>query len=251
MRFIVAGVVFTIFTTLIEAGVTQSREAPVNVLVEDSIVAVTLTPKAVGSRNAIQTVSVFEYQVPKTARKEFTKAEDAAHNADCPDAIEHLKAALAIFERYAAAHNAAGNCYAKTGATGLAEESFKRAMALTSAVYPALNLADLYTDQQRFNEAGDVLINAIRRSPTEGDGYYGLAVLRFKEDRLEEAARWAIEAHRHSLHIPDVHILLAKIYDRKAKDDLVLRELHSYVKEAKPGETRTKVQQMLKKSRRP
>ena len=44
-------------------------------------------------------------------------------------------------------------------------------------------------------QSNDVLVHGIQRSPSEGNGYYGLAILRFRQQRLSEAEQWARKAH--------------------------------------------------------
>ena len=248
-RFEFAGVAPGWYTVAVRAPQFEDVALPVLAPSEGEII-VTLHPKPIVAASSARAVSVFEYQIPKAARQQFGGAQKAARKNDCDGAIKRLKQAIEIFGEYAEAHNEMGNCYVKTGATALAEESFKKALRFTPAVYPALNLADLYASEGRFNEADDVLTNAIHRSPAEGNGYYALAVLRFRQDRLEEAEQFARQAHSYRLHAADVHLLLAKVYQRGANEESVLRELELYVKEAKPGEVRSRARQLAAGLRR-
>src|SRR5262249_25916343 len=127
----------------------------------------------------------------------------------------------------------------------LAEDAFKKAIELTPSVYPALNLADVYIKQGRLDEADVLLTGALRRDPTQGDAYYGLAILRVAQHRSEEAEKFAERAHDHPKHIADVHLLLAQIHQRQRRLDLIPADLQRYVSEAKPSPTRDRIQKML------
>ena len=77
--------------------------------------------------------------------------------------------------------NERGNRYRRLGQLDKAEACFKSAFEQSNSVYVALNLADVYTAQKRFDEAKAVLSLAARRTPESGDAYYGLALVYFKQ----------------------------------------------------------------------
>jgi tetratricopeptide (TPR) repeat protein len=214
----------------------------------DLEIVVLLRPSALGPPGEPAISSVLEYQIPRSARRQFEMGKQKLRKDDCVRALEHLNEAVRIFAKYADAQNAIGNCHVRLQNLERAEEAFKKAVALTVSVYPALNLADLYVRKGQTAEAEEVLINAIRRSPSQGDGYYGLALVYFQQDRFQEAEQLAQEAHNHQRHISDVHLLLAKIYQRRVQQTPLVRELQLYVKEAKPGTTRDRIEKMLKES---
>jgi tetratricopeptide (TPR) repeat protein len=118
-------------------------------------------------------VSIREYMIPKKARKEFDLARKQAARQDCSKAIAHFENGLRAFDQDASVHNDLGNCYRKLGLLDRAEDSFKRATALSDSVYVALNLAEVYTAKHRYEDAENVLSEAIRRQPNSGDAYYG------------------------------------------------------------------------------
>src|SRR5215471_2529055 len=88
-------------------------------------------------------VSIREYMIPKKARKEFDLARKQAGRQDCSKAITHFENGLRAFDQDASVHNDLGNCYRKLGLLDRAEDSFKRATALSDSVYVALNLAEV------------------------------------------------------------------------------------------------------------
>ena len=194
---------------------------------------------------ASPTTSVLDAQIPRTARLEYERGRDRMRHGDCAMALKHLAQAIRLFANYTDAHNAAGNCHVQLQQPALAEEAFRKAIALAASVFPAINLADVYITQGRLNEANDVLTRAVRRDPTQGDGYYALARLRFEENRLDEARELGRKAHDRRQHIADVHLLMAKIHQRQGNDGLISRELQRYVDESRPGPIRDLIRKML------
>jgi tetratricopeptide (TPR) repeat protein len=193
-------------------------------------------------------VSVREYMLPETARKEFDRAQREIKRQDCAKAIEHLENGLRLVEQ-ASALNDLGNCYRKLGKFDSAEAAFRHAVELSDSVYIALNLAEVYTAQKRFKEAKAALDLALTRTPVNGDAYYGLALAYFSEERFEEAEAAALQAHIRPHRIADVHLLLAKIYARK-NPARVAGQLELYLNEAPGGAQSDRVRQVLRVSKR-
>src|SRR5215470_15030816 len=134
----------------------------------------------IGTRTKLRagaTTSVFELQIPRSARRQYERGRDQLRKGDCPEALKHFAEAVRLFANYADAYNAVGNCHVLLQHPALAEEAFKKSVELTPSVYPALNLADVYIKQGRLEEAEAVLTRALSRNPAHGDAYYGLALL--------------------------------------------------------------------------
>ena len=49
--------------------------------------------------------------------------------------------------------------------TGAAEDAFKKAVQFTGEIYPSVNLATLYINEGRLDEAQDVITRLCRRMP--------------------------------------------------------------------------------------
>jgi tetratricopeptide (TPR) repeat protein len=186
-----------------------------------------------------------EYLVPKGAQKEFDRGRDSARQQDCGNAIVHFEKGIRLFDGDASAHNELGNCYRKLGRLDRAEDSFKRARALTDSVYVALNLAEVYTSQRRLDEAEALLLEAIKHRPEAGDGYYGLALVYMQENRVEDAEAAALQADAHAHKIADVHLVLAEIYGQKRNVPAAIDQLQRYLKEAPNGSHSARVHGIL------
>jgi tetratricopeptide (TPR) repeat protein len=194
---------------------------------------------------ATATTSLVELQIPRSAQLQYEHGRDRSRKGDCSGALKYLADAVRLFANYADAHNAIGNCHVQLQHPTLAEEAFRKAIELTASVYPALNLADVYIKQGRLEEAEAVLTRALRRDPTQGDAYYGLALLRVQQHRFDEAERLAFQAHERSKHLEDVHLLLAQVHQRQGHTALIPADLQSYVNEAKPNPMRDRIQKLL------
>jgi tetratricopeptide (TPR) repeat protein len=190
-------------------------------------------------------VPLREYLVPKKARKEFDRARQDVRRHDCTTAIIHFENGLRAWGADASAHNDVGNCYRKLGQLERAEQAFKRAQALSDSVYVSLNLAEVYTAQGRFNDAKTVLEEALRRTPSAGDAYYGLALVDIQEGLSEDAEAAALQADSRPHKIADLHLVLAEMYWRKQDPEAAFDQLESYLKEAPHGSQSEQVRQVL------
>jgi tetratricopeptide (TPR) repeat protein len=209
-------------------------------------VIVELARKPTPPEERPEVVTLNQYTMPNAARKEFDRARRHANRNDCSGAVTHFENGLQLFSNDAAALNELGNCYRKLAEIDSAETAFKRAIALSDSVYISLNLAELYESQERFREAEDVLIEAIRRSPKHGDAYYGLAALYFHQGLYEAAKINALLASSLAHKIADVHLLLAKIYLRTNDQAAVRSQLEIYIQEDPKSPVSAKVKQALK-----
>ena len=184
-----------------------------------------------------QTINRRQAVTPIVSLRDLTKD---SHKPDCAKAIKHSDNAASTL-------NDLGNCYRKLGEFESAESSFKQAMKLSDSAYIALNLAELYTAQKRFNDADKVLNLAILRTPDNGDAYYGLSLAYFQEGRFDEAEAAALQADARTHRVADLHLLLAKLYVRRNADKAkVVEQLELYVKEAPNSPEAERVRQALK-----
>jgi len=190
-------------------------------------------------------VSIRDYMIPKKARKEFDLARKEAGQQDCSKAIAHFENGLRAFDQDASVHNDLGNCYRKLGLLDRAEDSFKRATALSDSVYVALNLAEVYTAKHRYEDAENVLSEAIRRQPNSGDAYYGLAIVYFEQGLIDRMEATALEAEKRPHRLPEVHLIVATIYANQNKMLEAKQQLQLYLERVPHGPRSDKVRQIL------
>ncbi|HYR90831.1 MAG TPA: tetratricopeptide repeat protein [Terriglobia bacterium] len=211
---------------------------------------VTIELRPAGGRRGTGPVvmSLRDYRIPKDAQKEFDRARDRMKRGDCGKAIDHFEKGLNLYAGDAPAHNDLGNCYRRLEQLDRAEQSFKRAIDLGHSLYFSLNLAEVYLTQKRFEDAGAVLVDAIRAFPGEGDPYFALANVYFVQERLDDAEAMALEADSRTHRIADVHLLLAKIYLRRRNSAAVIRQLEIYLKEAPESPVKDRIRKELERS---
>src|SRR5262249_7103506 len=159
---------------------------------------------------------------------EFDRARKEIKQDHCADAIGHFERGLRAFDTDAAAYNDLGNCYRKLNRLDQAEASFKRARELSNSVFIALNLAEVYTAQRRFDDAKAVLNEAIAKKTDSGDAFYGLTLVYLEEGRNEEAEAAAQQAEARPHQIADLHLVLGKLYFEKGSYAASIRQLESY-----------------------
>lgn len=180
-------------------------------------------------------MSLRDYLVPDSARKEFDRARQETRKQDCVAAIRHFEKGLRTFDKEASAWNDLGNCYRNLGQLDRAEHAFKRAGSLSDSVYVALNLADVYSVQNRFAEAARVLEQAIARQPEAGDAYYGLALVFAAQGLPDRVESNLLKAEARPHKVADVHLLLAQIFSAQGKQAEAQRQLQSFLEEQAKG----------------
>jgi tetratricopeptide (TPR) repeat protein len=160
-------------------------------------------------------VSASELSIPKNARKELDRARN----------------------------------YVQHGRFDEAEKCYLKAASLSDAPEISVNFADLYSSQQRYQEAETLLVEAIRRHSNAGDLYHALATIYFAQGREDDAAELAQQAHARKHSIADVHLLLAKIQLSRQNFKGVAGELEIYLREAPFGPNSDRIRQDLAKYR--
>jgi tetratricopeptide (TPR) repeat protein len=210
-------------------------EQEVSVVIERrmprAFIPILLQPIKGRPQTRADTVSIAEYQIPKEARREFDQALADRQRGDCAGAISHIQRALALFDRYAKALDLQGGCLAQMRNVEAAEASFKRALLYGDGIYPYINLADLYSEGKRFDEAQALLQQALTKYPTDGDLHFALGLVYFNQGNLGEAERHGLDAHSKSHRNPDVHLMLSKIFLKQRKYPELRIQLETYLVE--------------------
>jgi Flp pilus assembly protein TadD len=231
-RFRFSGVAPGRYTVAVRSRGYESLEAEVDLMSDPSTATVLLELRKKPSRSARPTVvGLQQYMIPRNAQKEFERGRNAMQRKQWGKAVEYLERGLRSYSGDAAAHNDLGNSYRNLGRLEPAEQSFKRAIELNVSPYPSLNLAEVYVVQRRFDSAESVMLVAIGKFPNQGDAYYGLAHVYFVQELFDKAESLAVQALARPHRIADVHLLLAKIYDRTGNQSAMVRQLEEYRKE--------------------
>ena len=109
----------------------------------------------------------------------------------------------------------------------------------------ALQLAEQLYRGGRLEESSVVLRDAIRKHGENGDLHGALAHVYFKQGNVGEALKSAVTAADCKSHLPNVHLLLARIYEKQSPEKMI-PELELYVREEPPDSpTRKQVLDLL------
>jgi len=142
------------------------------------------------------TVSQASLKVPKKASKELDRGGEAFQQGDWKAAVEHYEKAIALYPEYAVAYNNLGSAYVKSGDYDKARESYEKAVGIDSHLASAyVNLARLLQVQKRLPEAEEQLSKALALEPTQPETLTMLALVQFREGKLDEAIANARKVH--------------------------------------------------------
>jgi len=192
-----------------------------------------------------------ELDIPRQAKKEFALGMREQKGGQCARTMPHLQKAVAIYPRYGEAFNEIGRCYLQMDNLAAAEESFKKAVQFSSGISPAVNLAGLYVNQGRLDEAQELITRLLRKNPTEGELYAALTRIYFAKGRVHDAELAGLEAHSRGHESPDVHLILAKIYESQRNRAALITQLRTYLDENPRGRTADEVRRQLEDIQNP
>jgi tetratricopeptide (TPR) repeat protein len=175
-----------------------------------------------------------DFEIPAKAKKEFNLGTSEEQKG-CARALPHFQKAVALYPQYSEAFTEIGRCNLQMNDVKAAEEAFKRAVQFSAEVYPMVNLANLYLTEGRTDEALELITRSVRKNPTDGELYATLTRIYFAKGRLREAEVAGHEAHSRGHQSPDIHIILAKIYEGQQNRSAQMTQLMTYLDEKPSG----------------
>jgi tetratricopeptide (TPR) repeat protein len=187
-----------------------------------------------------------DFEIPRAAKKEFDEAMRDQKSPPCEKALPHLQKAVELYPRYGEAFTEIGRCYLLRNNPAAAEEAFKKAVQFTPEIYPSVNLATLYVNQGRLDEAQDLITRLLPKNQAQGDLYGVLARIYFAKGQIRDAEVAGLEAHARGHQSADVHLILAKIYEDRHNRAALMTQLLTYLDENPRG---TKADQVRKQLR--
>jgi tetratricopeptide (TPR) repeat protein len=186
-----------------------------------------------------------ELDIPSRAKKEFDLGLREQQAGQCPKAMPHFQKAIDAYPEYGEAFTEMARCDLQNKDLAAAEDAFKKAVQFTTGVYPTVNLATLYVSQGRLDEAQALITRLLPRNPTEGELYAALARIYFAKGDTHNAEVAGLEAHSRGHRSPDVHLILANIYESQHKRAAVLTQLTTYLDEDPRGAKSDQVRKQL------
>jgi tetratricopeptide (TPR) repeat protein len=165
------------------------------------------------------TVSVGRMEIPDSARDEFDRACGAVHKNDLNEAQKRLSKAVKTAPKYAAAWTLLGQTQLDQRQAAQAVESCGHARTADPNYVPAyLCLADIAAHQEKWSDVAELTSQAAALHPVRAPGiYYYNCVANYYLRHWDEAEKSGLRAvdDAGKSPIPQVHWLLAKVYEQK------------------------------------
>ncbi len=180
------------------------------------------------------TVSVGLMVVPDSARDDFDRACVAVHKNDLNEAQKRLNKAVKTAPRYAAAWTLLGQTQMDQRQASPAAESCGKARAADPNYVPAyLCLADLAAHQEKWSEVAELTSQAAALHPVRAPGvYYYNCVANYYLRQWDEAEKSGLHAldDAGTSPMPQLHWLLAKVYEQKGDRAAEAAQIREFLK---------------------
>lgn len=180
------------------------------------------------------TLSVTDLNVPAEAKKEFDTGTSNMEQKNWNEAKTHLERAIAIYPKYALAHNNMGVTYLKLGQGANAVESFRAAVQLDEHLVQANEyLGQFYYDNKDYKQAEPYLLRVSSVQPRDPQILTALANAQMQNGEGDEALANAQKVHS----LPDhkkfavAHLIAAEILSGRGDKKRVREEYQQFLKE--------------------
>ncbi|MFZ0523725.1 MAG: tetratricopeptide repeat protein [Candidatus Acidiferrales bacterium] len=182
------------------------------------------------------TVSAATLKIPGNAKGEYRKSCSDLKDKKLASAEEHLHKALDDYPQYAAAWALLGQVLEAGNKISEARNACSQASTADVGYAPAyLCLADIAAQQNDWHLTLDMADRSLALVPQHNlYGSFYSAMAQFHLEQLPEAESDALKTidADHSHRIPQVHLLLAQIYNARHDPRGVAYELRAYLKAA-------------------
>ena len=184
------------------------------------------------SRPNVNTVSVQQLSVSRSARREYTTARKRLEKRDVSSAIEHLKKAVELSPHFTAAWNQLGTIAYLSKEPEKAEEYFREALRQEAYSYsPLVNLGGALLAQDRVEEAHVINLRAVEMRPDDALAHSQLGQSYFSLAKLDDARRHLKQAKAlDPKHFSLPQLVLAQIYELKSDSVALMWELEEFLK---------------------
>lgn len=180
------------------------------------------------------TVSVARLEVPGKASHEFQKACGDFKDNKLNAAEDHARRAVKIYPQYAAAWVVLGQILQADHKDREAVSACQNAKnADQKYAPPYICLARFAASANDWDEAYSLANHALSLDPaTDPYAYLYTATAEFHLKRIDEAELHAKSAEKLDQwnHVPEIHILLAQIYEKKGQPSEEANELRKFLK---------------------
>ncbi len=186
-------------------------------------------------------------QAPKSARKEFAKAEQALGKRDLSGAHGHLAKAIKEFPCYARAETELGVVQASLGRPAEAEEPLKKAIECDPGFPDAyLQLGMVYNAEKNYRDSITELTEGTRRAPSAWQFYYQLGIAHYELGEFQDAEQSFLKAR--SFDPPqreEIQVKLADVYLKEGQYNKAYGEMQGYLTASPRGRFAEKIKGIM------
>lgn len=186
--------------------------------------------------------------VPKPALDRYNKARELARAGASKAAIEELKGAISLHEKFALAYNEMGAQYLKLGQLEQALEALRTAVKLAPEAFgPRLSYGIALLNKKEFSQAEAELRRALKKndsSPT-AHMYLGMSLINLqKRDEAEKELQRAVTLGGDQMGL--AHYYLGGIYWGRREYKRAADELETYLKLVPQAQDAERVRNTIK-----
>ena len=178
------------------------------------------------------TVSTRELSIPARARREYREAQRCLSGRDVAGAVAHLRRAIEIAPRFAAAWNHLGTIAYQGRNYKEAEDNFRHGLAADPEAFePLVNLGGVLLNLGRVDEALQYNLHGALRRPNDALVNAQLGMSYFLSGNLDLAAQYLTLARQiDPAHFSHPQLLLSEIHLRRNERAAAIEELEDFFK---------------------
>ena len=202
-------------------------------LVPEDKTGSTAQPTTKGANPAMVDESALADNFPKDANKQYEKATKAQREGKHQEAIDHYEKAIAIAPEMYPARNNLASLYLQQQRFNDAETQLKKVIAENHADANAyFNLANVYLLTNRLNEATDSVEEGLKRQPQSGFGEFLMGSVLVKKGNAPEAEKKFRIALNDDPGMANAHLALVNLYLKENRGTDAIAELSSFLKQS-------------------
>jgi TolA-binding protein len=217
----------------LNSSVQHSVYLPLIELVPDEKTSDSPQPTMKGSNPAIVDESALANSFPKDANKQYEKATKAEREGKHQEAIDHYEKALAVAPGMYPARNNLASLYLQQQRFNDAETQLKKVISENHADANAyFNLANVYLLTSRLNEAADSVEEGLKRQPQSGLGEFLMGSVLVRKGNTSEAEKHFRIALNDDPNLANARLALVNLYVKESRNTEAIAELSSFLKQS-------------------
>jgi len=188
-------------------------------------------PTVQGANPSMVDESALANNFSKEATKQYEKATKAERQGKHQEAIDHYEKALAVAPAMYAARNNLAALYLEQQRFDDAEAQLKKVIVENHADANAyFNLANVYLLTNRLKEATESIEEGLKRQPQSGLGEFLMGSVLVRKGNTREAEKRFRSALNDDPGLANAHLALVNLYVKESRHDEAIAELSSFLK---------------------